>query len=105
VLGAGRLPGPAEWTSGWSVAHGTDVLIHDTQYTADEYADRQGWGHSSIEDSVAFARQVEAATLVTFHHDPGHTDAQLAELTARAAHLAGTSLRVVGGREGIEVPV
>jgi phosphoribosyl 1,2-cyclic phosphodiesterase len=105
ALGLGRMPGPEEWTSGWSIAQGADLLVHDSQYTSDEYADRRGWGHSSIEDCVTFARAVGAARLVSFHHDPGHSDARLDRLTSQAATAAGPELPVVGGREGLDLAV
>ena len=36
-----------EWISGWAVAAGADLLLHDSQYTDEEYAHRLGLGHSS----------------------------------------------------------
>jgi phosphoribosyl 1,2-cyclic phosphodiesterase len=36
------------WTSGFRLASGVDLLIHDAQYTDDEYAVRIGWGDSSV---------------------------------------------------------
>ncbi len=30
-----------------------DQLIHDAQYTTDEYDARVGWGHSSVEQAAA----------------------------------------------------
>jgi ribonuclease BN (tRNA processing enzyme) len=57
-----------------------DILIHDCQYTAEEYASKQGWGHTSIEQAIATSRAVNVKKLVCFHHDPARTDAQLARL-------------------------
>ncbi|MDH3307892.1 MAG: MBL fold metallo-hydrolase, partial [Acidimicrobiia bacterium] len=47
---------------------------HDAQYTDDEYADKTGWGHSTFTQAIAFAELVRARTMVTFHHDPAHSD-------------------------------
>ncbi|MDX1409858.1 MAG: MBL fold metallo-hydrolase, partial [Saprospiraceae bacterium] len=52
ALGVRDFPGSPEWTSGYSIAREVDVLIHDAQFTDDEYDDRQGWGHSSITHAV-----------------------------------------------------
>jgi ribonuclease BN (tRNA processing enzyme) len=60
------------------------VLIHDGQYTEDEYSAHLGWGHSSVSDAVTFARRAEAQRLVLFHHDPTHDDGALDELGERA---------------------
>ena len=46
---------PPEWLSGYDLADGVDVLLHDSQYEVDEYPARLGWGHSSVEQAVAFA--------------------------------------------------
>ena len=66
-----------------------DLLLHDAQYFEDEYAERIGWGHSSVSDAVAFAQAVGARRLVLFHHEPRHTDGLLESLEARARSLAG----------------
>jgi phosphoribosyl 1,2-cyclic phosphodiesterase len=76
------FPGLPEWTSGHDLAADTDLLIHDAQYTPDEYRARVGWGHSAIPDAVGFAASVRTQHLVPFHHDPGHTDAELDGLFA-----------------------
>src|ERR687891_909540 len=63
-----------EWISGFDLARGADLLIHDCQYTDDEYPDHVGWGHSAVTDALTFARRVEARRLLLFHHDPLHSD-------------------------------
>jgi phosphoribosyl 1,2-cyclic phosphodiesterase len=63
-----------DWISGYGLAHGTSLLIHDCQYTDGEYGDHIGWGHSRLTDALTFARRVEAERLLLFHHDPMHTD-------------------------------
>ena len=50
------FPGPEKWTSGYDLAVGADLLVHDAQYTAAEYPSRAGWGHSSFEQCLAFAQ-------------------------------------------------
>jgi phosphoribosyl 1,2-cyclic phosphodiesterase len=80
-----------EWISGHAVANGADILLHDSQYTEDEYNQRVGWGHSSVVHVVTFAQVVEARQLVMFHHDPLHTDDMLEELLERAKELWASS--------------
>ncbi|HZA59536.1 MAG TPA: MBL fold metallo-hydrolase [Solirubrobacterales bacterium] len=63
-----------EWISGYGLASKTDLLIHDCQYTDDEYPDHVGWGHSRLTDALTFARRTEALRLLLFHHDPLHSD-------------------------------
>jgi phosphoribosyl 1,2-cyclic phosphodiesterase len=76
-----------DWIPGGSIAGDADLLLHDAQYFRDEYAERVGWGHSSVEDAVAYARAVGARRLVLFHHDPRHADRLLELLQAQAEEL------------------
>jgi phosphoribosyl 1,2-cyclic phosphodiesterase len=72
------------WTSGHDLAAAADVLIHDGQYTASEYGERVGWGHSSVQQAAAFADLAGAERLVLFHHDPDHGDAAVDDMLAEA---------------------
>lgn len=63
-----------EWISGTGLAHNADLLIHDSQYTPEEYPDKIGWGHSSIEQAIKFASIAKVKKLLLFHHDPNHDD-------------------------------
>lgn len=95
-----------EWISGAGVAEEVDVLLHDGQYSAGEYEERVGWGHSSVDDAVAFADAVEARRLVLFHHEPRHDDEELARLEERASELRGDRYeQPMLAREGLVVPV
>jgi phosphoribosyl 1,2-cyclic phosphodiesterase len=99
ALGARRFPEEPRWTSGFDLAYGVDLLIHDGQYADEERAIRIGWGHSSVTEAVVFGELARSRRLVLFHHDPSHGDGVLDELTARARAKAGT-IEVVAGREG-----
>ena len=99
ALGARQFPEEPRWTSGFDLASGVDLLIHDGQYSDVERAGRIGWGHSSVNEAVAFAELAKVRRLILFHHDPSHSDAVLDELT-EAARARATSIEVVAGREG-----
>ena len=104
----GRDAVEPRWTSGYDLAAGADLLIHDAQYTAAERAERVGWGHSAIDEAVTFASNAGARRLVLFHHDPAHDDSTLDRLSAAAvveAERLGGRTTVVGGREGDQYEV
>lgn len=93
-----------EWLSGHAIAQGADVLLHDAQYSAEEYPQRVGWGHSSVEHVVAYGRVAGVARLVLFHHDPMHTDDQLEAQLAHARDLWGrNSASLELAYEGMEI--
>jgi ribonuclease BN (tRNA processing enzyme) len=82
------------------------VLIHDGQYTQDEYPSRLGWGHSFFEFAVEMAAQGHVKKLMLFHHDPDRTDAALDKEVEKAQALVrsrGLSLDVDAAREGLEI--
>ena len=74
-----------EWISGFDLARGASLLIHDCQYTDDEYPSHVGWGHSRVSDAIAFAHRTGVERVMFFHHDPLHSDAFLDELASRVA--------------------
>jgi hypothetical protein len=79
-VGSVNFPHDPEWTSGVNIAHDVDLLFHDAQFRPEEYLHRIGWGHSSIEDAILFARMCKVKKLSLFHHDPAHTDTYLDNL-------------------------
>jgi phosphoribosyl 1,2-cyclic phosphodiesterase len=80
-----------DWISGASIAADADLLVHDAQFSEEEYSQRVGWGHSSSADAIAYGEAVGARRLVLFHHDPNHDDLWLDESERRAELLAGSN--------------
>ena len=64
-----------------------DVLIHDAQYTPEEYHSRIGWGHCSFSTAVKSALYGQVKHLVLFHHDPQRTDTQIGEYLQSCAAM------------------
>ena len=83
-----------------------DLVIHDAQYSEEEYLQRVGWGHSTVEYAVDVAMEAGARRVALFHHDPTHDDAAMEALEARAkarAQAAGSRMEVFAAREGLEL--
>ena len=99
ALGTTEFPAENDWTSGFEIARGADLLIHDAQYTVEEYEARVGWGHSSLQQAIAFAGAAGVAELVPFHHDPTHSDEQIDRMIASAIEECRPSFRVTPGEE------
>ncbi|MFL0685307.1 MAG: MBL fold metallo-hydrolase [Algoriphagus aquaeductus] len=77
MLGSSDFPNDPEWTSGFDLANGADILFHDGAYTSKEYVGKMGWGHSSIRDAVLFGKMCKVKKLSIFHHEPTRTDDQI----------------------------
>lgn len=80
VIGRNTLYPEEDWISGFDLAEGTDLLIHDSQYSSAEYQGKFGWGHSSVKMAVEFGARTGAKKLVLFHHDPSHSDTRIDEM-------------------------
>mmetsp|Transcript_20378 Transcript_20378/g.28803 ORF Transcript_20378/g.28803 Transcript_20378/m.28803 type:complete len:969 (-) Transcript_20378:403-3309(-) len=76
---------------------GADLLLHDAQYTAEQYTQKVTWGHSTVEYVVDVALAAGVKQLGLFHHDPMRTDDQVEELVDLAKEriaAAGSTLHV-----------
>ena len=89
------------------LAEGADLLIHDAQYTPEEFVEKSTWGHCTMDYAVRVAEEAGAKKLALFHHDPAHTDDDLDCLFAHVQHRAtGGPLGphgIVAAREGLSI--
>ena len=61
---------------------GADLLIHDAQYTAEEYSEKIGWGHSPVEYVIKLAQYARVKRVALTHHDPLRDDDAIERLIA-----------------------
>ncbi len=82
---------------------GADLVIHDAQYTATEYAEKVGWGHSPVEYAVEICHAAEVKQLALTHHDPTRDDDSIDQMVSSMRtklKLANQSLHVFAAAEG-----
>ena len=83
---------------------GADLLIHDAQYTPEEFANKRDWGHCTVEFAVHVAAEAGVRRLALFHHDPAHDDAFVDCLLERARLAAGPRVEeVLAASEGLTI--
>jgi ribonuclease BN (tRNA processing enzyme) len=103
ALGRDGMINDPNWVSGMALAKDADLLLHDSQYSLQEYQARSGWGHSAMDDVLKFASMANVKHLLLAHHDPAHTDEQLnalfEELKAKSNYLFKYEL----AKEGMEI--
>lgn len=68
---------------------GADLLIHDAQYTDEEFASKSTWGHSTVGYAVHVAAEAGVRHLALYHHDPDHTDEILDRFADEARKAPG----------------
>jgi len=87
---------------------GADLLIHDAQYTAEEYPAKIGWGHSSVDYAVALGQHAGVKRVALTHHDPLRDDDALdhvIEIVKARLRKQGSTLDVFAAVEGQMVEV
>jgi phosphoribosyl 1,2-cyclic phosphodiesterase len=83
---------------------GADILIHDAQYTPEDYARKRGWGHSCYIDTVNCAIDAGVRELYLYHLDPSYPDDQIDGMYREALgiiHARRSPLRCHVAREGL----
>jgi ribonuclease BN (tRNA processing enzyme)/CheY-like chemotaxis protein len=51
-----------------------DILIHEAQYTPEAYAEKVGWGHSSVYNAAVIVKYINPKVWIVTHHDPEDSD-------------------------------
>jgi CheY-like chemotaxis protein/phosphoribosyl 1,2-cyclic phosphodiesterase len=85
---------------------GADLVIHDAQYTPEEYGPKKTWGHSTYDYVVQIAAAAGVRLAALTHHDPSHDDGFVANIERKARALAlarGTGLDVFCAYEGCDL--
>jgi CheY-like chemotaxis protein/phosphoribosyl 1,2-cyclic phosphodiesterase len=67
---------------------GVDLVIHDCQYTPEEYPAKKNWGHSTYSYVVELAAAAGVKELALIHHDPTHNDEKVFEIERLAREIA-----------------
>lgn len=86
-------------------ARNCNLLIHDAQYTTEDYMDlivpKQGYGHSTFEIAVDTQRLANAEKLVFFHFDPDYNDEKLNGINEHYQNQYGG--KAIMAYEGLEL--
>lgn len=80
-----------------ALCEGVDLIIHDAQYTAEEFPVRKDFGHSAVDYAVALGKKAGAKGVLLYHHDPDRTDEQVDRILAQTRN---GSIRVDAAAEG-----
>jgi phosphoribosyl 1,2-cyclic phosphodiesterase len=84
---------------------GADLLIHDAQYTPEEFELKAHWGHCTVDYALHVGREAGVKRLALFHHDPDHQDHIIDRLLDEARETeAGRMIgEVVAAHEGLTI--
>ena len=85
-----------------------DLLVHDAQYTEEEYKAKKTWGHSTFSQAVILAVSAKVKRLGLFHHDPERTDDDLdkkVDMCKAKLNQEGKKIECFGIREGMKIAI
>src|SRR5574344_255907 len=87
-------------------ARGCDLLIHDAQYSSEDYLNpfmpKQGYGHSTFEMALEMKKDANAKKMAFFHFDPEYDDEKLEEI---GNHYKSQENDVFLAYEGLELEI
>ena len=80
-----------------------DLIIHDAQYTTEDYLNsftpKQGYGHSTFDMAIECKKQVNAKQLVFFHFDPSYDDEKLNQIKENYKNVQPDAILAYEGLE------
>ncbi len=88
--------------------NGCDVLVHEAQFTPEEYLSKVGWGHSSVSNTAVLLKYCNIKEWVAVHHDPTHTDSILLkklELHRNVLEDCGLTCRAHMAYDSLALPI
>jgi phosphoribosyl 1,2-cyclic phosphodiesterase len=97
-----------EWDNAVQQIKGIDILLHDAQYTPEDYQKKQGWGHSCYLDTIDFALDAKVKDLYLFHMDPAYDDDFVDNIYEKALKYCqqySNTLRCHIARETLLIPL
>ncbi len=89
-----------------SFCRSADLLIHDAQYTKEQYSIAKTWGHSTFKAAINLAVDAQVKRLLFFHHDPDRTDKELDVIAGqcqKAIQQQKSRLHCTAASEGREI--
>jgi phosphoribosyl 1,2-cyclic phosphodiesterase len=85
---------------------GADLLLHDAEFTPDEYKYKKTWGHSVYTDALRLAMEAEVGRFGLLHHNQERTDEGVEAIVTDCQRILaekGSSLECFAAHEGMEI--
>ncbi|PKN73984.1 MAG: MBL fold metallo-hydrolase [Deltaproteobacteria bacterium HGW-Deltaproteobacteria-10] len=101
-----RHEGGLDYADYLNFSRGADLLVHDAEYTEEEYKKTRSWGHSVYKDALKLALEANVKQLGLFHHNQERFD-DAVESIVNECHkeiaLHGRDLTCFALRQGSEL--
>jgi ribonuclease BN (tRNA processing enzyme) len=91
-----RHSGGGEYRDYLTFTQGADILVHDAEYTTDQYKITKGWGHSVYTDALRLAMEAGVKQFGLFHHNQDRSDAELDRIVDDCREIASKEKAPLG---------
>ena len=101
-----RHEGGLDYQDYLNFSRGADFLIHDAEYTEEEYKKTRKWGHSAYKDALNLALEAGAEKLGLFHHNQERFDTEVKAMEDecnKEIARQGATLTCFAVRQGTEL--
>jgi len=101
-----RHPGGLDYANYLAFTRNADFLIHDAEYTREEYMKTVTWGHTQYEDALRLALDARVRQYGMFHHNQDRSDEQIDAIVADCSRIiqqSGKSLDCFAVAQGMEI--
>ncbi len=101
-----KHPGGLDYEDYLNFSAGADLLIHDAEYTEEDYTSKKEWGHSVYTDALRLALEAEAKRLVLFHHNQERTDSEVDDIVRDCKEMIdkrGSSMECTAADQEMEI--
>jgi phosphoribosyl 1,2-cyclic phosphodiesterase len=99
-------PGGPDYKSFVDFSAGADLLVHDGEYTSDDYTTMKGWGHSLYKDALKLALEADVKSLGLCHHNQNRTDDEIDSIVNKCSDIikdAGSGLECFAVAQDLEI--
>jgi phosphoribosyl 1,2-cyclic phosphodiesterase len=86
-----KHPGGVDFQGYRDFSAGADLLVHDAEFTEEEYKKTKTWGHSVYRDALRLALEARVRKLGLFHHNQERSDEGIDEMVADCRKIANGS--------------
>ena len=86
-----KHPGGVDFQAYRAFSAGADLLVHDAEFTDEEYKKTKTWGHSVYRDALRLALEAQVGKFGLFHHNQERSDAGIDEIVADCRKIVGGS--------------
>jgi phosphoribosyl 1,2-cyclic phosphodiesterase len=101
-----KHPGGLDYEDYVAFSSQADLLIHDSEYTEEEYKTKKTWGHSTYRDALKLALDARVGKFGLFHHNQERTDKAVEEIVQKCRQIIennGIHLECFAVYEGLEI--